>query len=64
MFFLETVVGFRRKDRQVEIQVSCSCQVSQRLLGACQICKCLATRVCMTEIVPPTEDPVSPRNVL
>ena len=37
---LAQVVGFRCWDRQVEIQVSCSVQISQRFLAACQICKC------------------------
>ena len=34
------VVRFQCRYRQVEIQFSCSFQISQHFLGTCQICKC------------------------
>ena len=41
---LTQVIRFQCRYRQVEFQVSCSFQVSQRFLGSCQICKCRRTK--------------------
>ena len=37
---LTQIVVIHCRDRQVELQVTCSFHISQRLLRTCQVCKC------------------------
>ena len=55
---LVQVIWFQCRYRQIEIQFTCSSQISQHFLGTYQM---LVTRVCMTSILSRTSDLVSLR---